>query len=93
MKTLVAYTTKHGSTESIAQEIASRLRSHGIPTECVDVEKMDEWPEEGLFQNLVIGSPVYGMEWLDSVIWRLKQEDLYGPKLGTPVWAFSVGYP
>jgi menaquinone-dependent protoporphyrinogen oxidase len=55
MTVLVAYASKHGSTEGIAHAIADRLRELGEP---VEVGSVDEVGDLEGFRAVVLGSAV-----------------------------------
>lgn len=86
MNVLVAYASRYGSTKSIAEFMASRLRDDGIPATVASVE---EQPEVGQFDALVVGSGVYMGHWLKPAVRFVRD----GTKvLATrPTWLFSSG--
>jgi menaquinone-dependent protoporphyrinogen oxidase len=59
-RVLVAYASKHGSTEEIAAAIAAALRESGLDTDCVDAGDV-----AGLesYDAVVLGSAVYMRRW------------------------------
>ena len=63
MTVLVAYSSKHGSTEGIAQAIGDRLRELGEP---VEVGSVDEIGDVAEFRAVVLGSAVYAGSWMEA---------------------------
>ena len=61
MTVLVAYASKHGSTQGIAQRIAEQLRQLGIQAEA---RPLDEVSNPGSYEALVIGSAIYYGSWM-----------------------------
>ncbi|MCW2605002.1 MAG: Flavodoxin-like protein [Pseudonocardiales bacterium] len=101
MRVLVAYASKHGSTAEIAQSIADGIR-HGltvttappvadlefiVPT--VNVWSVEDAPEPGDFDAVVIGSAVYMGRWLHSARSYLKEHA--NALACLPLWLFSSG--
>lgn len=86
MTVLVAYASKHGSTEGIAQAIADRLRERGVPT---DVQAVGDVGDVGDLQAVVLGSAVYAGSWMKEAIEfaQAQAERL----VGLPVWLFTSG--
>jgi menaquinone-dependent protoporphyrinogen oxidase len=86
MTVLVAYASKHGSTEGIAQAIADRLRELGEP---VEVGSVDELREVGGFRAVVLGSAVYAGSWMKEAVEFVHR---FAEALAErPVWLFSSG--
>jgi menaquinone-dependent protoporphyrinogen oxidase len=86
MTVLVAYASKHGSTEGIAHAIADQLRERGSPT---DVSSVDDVEDLGDFEAVVLGSAVYAGSWMREAVDFAQQ---HAEKLvGLPVWLFSSG--
>lgn len=101
MRVLVAYASKHGSTAEIAQSIADGIR-HGLglpsapPVEdlafvapTVDVWSVEDAPEPGDFDAVVIGSALYMGRWMHSA--RSYLHEHANALAGVPVWLFSSG--
>jgi len=86
MAVLVAYASKYGSTEGVAERIAEQLRRLGKEAEA---RPMNEVSDPGSYEALVIGSAIYYGSWLkEATEWvRHNQAAL----VGRPVWLFSVG--
>jgi flavodoxin I len=100
---LVAWASKNGGTESLAQRILEVLEQQEIPVDLqaardVNWERLDDW------SALVLGSPTYGAgdlhpDW-DKPERRLRDVDLSGrpaavfgcgsPRYVTPWWAVDI---
>jgi len=86
MTFLVAYASRHGSTQEIAEFIAETLRSLGMEADCQPVGRA---PDPRRYEGVVLGSAVYVGSWLpDATAYaRGNAEDL----AERPVWLFSSG--
>jgi menaquinone-dependent protoporphyrinogen oxidase len=86
MTVLVAYASKHGSTQGIAERIAERLLQIGKEAEARPVDKV---LDPGSYTAFVIGSAIYYGSWLkEATEWVHRNQALLA---GHPVWLFSVG--
>lgn len=86
MAVLIAYASKHGSTQGIAERIAEKLRQLGKQAEA---RPMDEVSDLGGYQALVIGSAIYYGSWLkEATEWVRRNQAILAQR---PVWLFSVG--
>jgi len=86
MTVLVAYASKHGATQGIADHIAEKLRQLGKQAEARPVEEVLDPSNYDVF---VIGSAVYYGSWLkEATEWVHRHQ---GALAGHPVWLFSVG--
>ena len=86
MTVLVAYASKHGSTQGIAQRIAEQLRQLGIQAEA---RPLDEVWDPGSYEALVIGSAIYYGSWMkEATEWVYRNQPVLARR---PVWLFSVG--
>ena len=86
MTVLVAYASKHGSTQGIAQRIAEQLRQLGIQAEA---RPLDEVWDPGSYEALVIGSAIYYGSWMkEATEWVYRNQAVLARR---PVWLFSVG--
>ena len=86
MKTLVAYASKYGATEGIAQRIGERLRQHQLD---VDVAKCEDMREAAGYDAYVVGSAVYEFNWRkDARKFVERNADTLASK---PTWLFSSG--
>jgi menaquinone-dependent protoporphyrinogen oxidase len=87
-RVLVAHATYHGSTRSIAEHIADRLRADGHDAECRPVATVDGVAS---YDVVIAGSAVHGQAWLPEGVAFLRRTS--GELAGRPVWLFSVGMP
>lgn len=83
---LVAYASRHGATQGVAERIAARLAAAGLDAEARHVDAVS-----GLdgYDAVVLGAPVYDQHWppeAESFAHR------HGAALAErPLWLFSVG--
>lgn len=86
MSILVAYATKYGSTQGLAERIAETLRAEGLE---VDLKPAGEARDLTGYEAFVIGSAAYMGSWLKeaSELVRRNRETL----ATRPVWLFSSG--
>ena len=61
MTVLVAYASKHGSTQGIAERITEKLRQLGKE---VEAQPMDAVEDPRRYEAFVIGSAIYYGSWL-----------------------------
>ncbi len=86
MTVLVAYASKHGSTQGIAERIAEMLRQMGKEVEARPVEAVEN---TGSYEAFVIGSAVYYGSWLkEATEWVHRNQAVLAQR---PVWLFSSG--
>ena len=86
MRVLVAYASKHGSTEGIAHAIADRLRERGLDAEPSPVT---DQPDIGDAAAVVLGSAVYVGSWRrEAVEFAERNAEALAER---PVWLFSSG--
>jgi len=86
MSILVAYASKHGATEEIAERIAQSLRAAGRQA---DARGVQEAGDLGDYEGFVIGSAAYSTHWLrDASAFVRSNRDLLAQR---PVWLFSSG--
>ncbi|TDN91442.1 flavodoxin domain-containing protein [Microbacterium sp. BK668] len=82
---LVAYATKHHSTQEIAEAIAAELRSHGHEVDCAEAGHATA----SGYDAVVLGSAVYMGRWRREAKHFLKHER---ERLAAiPFWIFSSG--
>lgn len=86
MLILVAYASKHGSTEEIAQRIAETLRAAGQGAE---VRPLKSAGDLARYDAFVIGSAAYYGSWLKEATAFVRQH--LTPLTERPVWLFSSG--
>jgi menaquinone-dependent protoporphyrinogen oxidase len=86
MAVLVAYASKHGSTQEIAERIAEKLRQLGKEAEARPVDAV---ADPGNYEALVVGSAVYYGSWLkEATEWVRRTQAVLAQR---PVWLFSSG--
>ena len=61
MTILVAYASKHGATQGIADRISERLRQAGKEAEA---QSVDDVRDPGSYEAFVIGSAIYYGSWM-----------------------------
>jgi menaquinone-dependent protoporphyrinogen oxidase len=87
---LVAYASRHGTTQETAETIGSVLRSR-LASDGVDivVSTIGDADDVGAYDAYIIGSAVYFGRWLRAARQFVRRE---WPTLSShPVWLFSVG--
>jgi menaquinone-dependent protoporphyrinogen oxidase len=86
MSVLVAYATKYGSTQGIAERIAATLTAEGLE---VDLKPAGEVRDLSSYDAFVIGSAAFVGSWLKEAaeLVRRNQRTL----ATSPVWLFSSG--
>jgi menaquinone-dependent protoporphyrinogen oxidase len=86
MHVLVAYASRHGATQGIAERIAETLRTAGIDA---DVRPAASVKDLGGYDAFVIGSAAYMFHWLKEASQFVRR---HRAVLATkPVWLFSSG--
>lgn len=86
MTVLVAYASKHGSTEEIAHALATRIRDHGIEAEATPISRIADLDDA---EAVVVGSAVYGGSWMQEAVAFVRHHA--AELAGRPVWLFSSG--
>ena len=85
-KILVAYATRYGSTQEVAERVATTLREEGLTVEVQPAKKVQTL--EG-YQAVVLGAPLYIGRWLKDARSFLEQHQA---ALATrPVAIFTLG--
>jgi menaquinone-dependent protoporphyrinogen oxidase len=83
---LVAYASKHGSTEGIAHAIATRLVYRDLDAQAHTVHELGEL---GRPEAVVLGSAVYAGSWMKDAV---RFAEGHAEALAdVPVWLFSSG--
>ncbi len=86
MHVLVAYASRHGATQGIAERIAETLRARGLDAEARPAASVKSVAEYDAF---VIGSAAYMFHWLkDASAFVRRNRAALAAK---PVWLFSSG--
>ena len=86
MKVLVAYASRHGSTEGIAARVAEVLARAGLTAELRDVEDVDD---AETYDAFVVGGAAYMFHWLRPATVFVKQNHRLLSR--RPSWLFSSG--
>lgn len=86
MTVLVAYASKHGSTQGIAEAIGERLRERGVDAEVRPVREVDGLER---YDTVVLGSAVYLGAWLKEATAFLDRHEERLRRV--PLWLFSSG--
>lgn len=86
MKALIAYGSKRGGTEGIAETLAEALRAEGID---VDVRAANRVADVSAYDAVIIGGSLYANRWNPHArrLVRRRAPDLRE----RPVWLFSSG--
>lgn len=86
MQILVAYASRHGSTEGIAARIAERLRADGLDVTLLEAAEV---PDPSRYDAFVVGGAAYMFHWLkDATSFVRKNRVLLAAR---PTWLFSSG--
>jgi menaquinone-dependent protoporphyrinogen oxidase len=86
MKLLVAYASRHGATEGIAERIATTLEREGLDVSFSSVKDVTDIRP---FDAFVIGSAAYMGGWLgEATTFVRRNRDVLAAR---PVWLFSSG--
>lgn len=85
-RVLVAYASKHGSTQEIAEAIGAELRGAGIGVEVVPAGRVRSLDD---YDAVILGSGLYSATWLREAnrFVRARAEAL----AARPTWLFSSG--
>ena len=86
MAVLIAYASKHGSTQGIAECIAEQLRQLGKQAVARPVDAVSD---PGSYEAIVIGSAIYYGSWMkEATEWVRRSRAVLAER---PVWLFSSG--
>lgn len=85
-RTLIVYATRRGSTQSVAERIAARLRAGGQDVELLPVDRVED---VAAYDAIVLGSPVLNGSWTPEALEFARREA--AALAARPVWLFSVG--
>ncbi len=86
MLVLVAYATRHGATQGIAERIAETLRTDGLEAELLPVNAAGDLDR---YDACIVGSAVYMFHWLKEAAKFLQRNQ--ATLAARPVWLFSSG--
>jgi menaquinone-dependent protoporphyrinogen oxidase len=84
--TLVAYASKHGATQGIAERIVETLRAAGQEAAARPVQAVGDL---AAYEAFVIGSAVYAFHWQKEAAWFVRRNRAV--LAARPVWLFSCG--
>ena len=83
---LVAYASKHGATQGIAEHIARRLTERGLS---VEVRPAEGVVDIGVPDAVILGSAVYAGSWMqEAAEFARRFVDMLS---AVPIWLFSSG--
>jgi len=86
MAVLVAYASKHGSTQGVAEAIGAVLQESGRQA---DVLPISAGPDPAGYEAVVLGSAIYYGSWLDDAYAFCERHR--AALAQRPLWLFSVG--
>ncbi|MBV8195910.1 MAG: flavodoxin domain-containing protein [Candidatus Dormibacteraeota bacterium] len=86
MSVLVAYASRYGATQGIAERIAQTLAENGQPAEAQQVDAISNLARYDAF---VIGSAIYMFHWRNEAVRFVRRNR--ATLTGRPVWLFSSG--
>ena len=86
MSVLVAYASRHGATQGIAERIADRLRQDGLAATAAAAREVDDLAP---YDAVVLGSAAYMFHWLADAM-RFVQRNRH-ELAARPLWLFSSG--
>lgn len=86
MSILVAYASKHGSTQGIAERIAEKLRRLGLQVELRPIHAVTDLTG---FDAFVIGAAAYYFHWMKEATQFVRHHQ--AELAQRPVWLFSSG--
>ncbi len=86
MSVLVAYATRHGATQGLAERIADRLRHDGVDAEAIPAADVRE---VSAYDAFIVGSAAYMFHWLADAT-RFVEHNR-ATLAARPVWLFSSG--
>ena len=86
MSVLVAYASRHGATQGIAERIAARLGHLGVAAEAIPARQVRD---ASAYDAFVVGSAAYMFHWLTDAVRFVKRNR--ATLAARPVWIFSSG--
>jgi menaquinone-dependent protoporphyrinogen oxidase len=86
MNVLVAYASRHGATQGIAERIAARLNHDGVVAEAAEVETIHD---ASTYDAVIVGSAAYMFHWLKAATRFVRRNRAI--LKARPVWIFSSG--
>ncbi|MFX0173152.1 MAG: flavodoxin domain-containing protein [Candidatus Hodarchaeota archaeon] len=92
MKTLIAYGTRYGATQGIAERMSEWLQENNIDSEIINVKK-DPWPELSRYNGLIMGSGIKIGQWTKEMKnFIKKKKDEINAFSGPKVFFVCSGY-
>jgi menaquinone-dependent protoporphyrinogen oxidase len=86
MSILVAYASKHGATQGIAERIGENIREAGQDADVLPIQEVEDLSG---YEGYVVGSATYLGHWMkDAVTFLRGNQELLVQR---PVWLFSSG--
>src|SRR5215467_11593398 len=83
---LVAYATRYGSTQEVAEAVAATLRERGL---AVDIQPMRDVRTLDQYQAVVLGAPIYMFHWYkDALQFLARHREVLTQR---PVAIFALG--
>ena len=86
MTILVAYASKHGSTEEIAHSIAEQIRAHGFEVNASSIAHVAGVENA---EAVIVGSAIYAGSWMQEATAFVRHHAVELSR--RPVWLFSSG--
>jgi menaquinone-dependent protoporphyrinogen oxidase len=86
MRVLVAYASRYGATQGIAERIAATLRQQGVEA---TVESAQQAGDPAGYDAVVIGSSIYMFHWMKQATRFVRHNTK--ALANRPVWLFSSG--
>jgi menaquinone-dependent protoporphyrinogen oxidase len=83
---LMAYGSKHGSTQEVAQAVAEELRAHGVDVETVPAREVDDLRP---YAGVVVGGSIYMGRWHADALGLLQRHKYALSEL--PLAVFGMG--
>lgn len=83
---LIAYATRSGSTQEVAEKIAATLRERGL---AVDVQSVKQVKTLDGYRAVVVGAPLYMSDWLEEARNFLSRHR--APLTALPMAIFALG--
>ena len=92
MRVLIAYGSRWGSTEEIAERLAGFLEEEGVEATVLDVKKTRRWPSLEGYDGVMVGSSVKISKWMGEPLafLRRKAGELVGRRVALFVSCMSV---
>jgi menaquinone-dependent protoporphyrinogen oxidase len=92
LKTLIAYGTRYGATQGIAERMSEWLQENDIDSDIINVKK-DPWPELSGYNGLILGSGIKIGQWTKEMKnFMKKKKDEINTFSGPKVFFVSSGY-